>query len=492
MRQRQTRRNFLGGLMAVAGTPALANAPLVSLIPPPRPGPRVPDALKTVVDRAGLGGAAGVVAVDLADGQVIEAMNPDLALPPASVAKVVTALYALETLGSEYRFVTELIATGPIVDGRLEGDLYLVGGGDPTLDTEALGAMAKQLKAAGVFEVKGTFAVWDGALPTVWSVDADQLDHVGYNPAISGLNLNFNRVHFEWKRQGSSYAVTMEARTRSYRPGVTVATMDVVDRAAPVYEYRHVDGIDRWSVARPALGTEGARWLPVRKPAAYSAEVFEVLARSHGIVLKRGAAPEARPDGFVIARHESAPMVDLMRSMLRYSTNLTAEVAGMAASQALGARPQTPADSAARMSKWASARYGLTTMAFEDHSGLGYGSAISARDMTRLLTSAARSGGLAEILRDVRLQDSNGNAIPEDRLLSVAKTGTLNFVSALAGYAYAGDREIAYAIFTADTERRDAIPRDQRDRAEGVRPWARRSRRMQRALIARWGGLPGA
>ena len=44
------------------------------------------------------------------------------------VAKVVTALYALETLGSEYRFVTELIATGPIVDGRLDGDLYLVGG----------------------------------------------------------------------------------------------------------------------------------------------------------------------------------------------------------------------------------------------------------------------------------------------------------------------------------------------------------------------------
>ena len=69
--------------------------------------------------------------------------------------------------------------------------------------------------------------------------------------------------------------------------------MQVVDRAGPVYTYRRGDGVDEWTVARGALGNGGARWLPVRRPDLYAAEVFQTLVRSHGIVLDRAEVLDA-------------------------------------------------------------------------------------------------------------------------------------------------------------------------------------------------------
>jgi D-alanyl-D-alanine carboxypeptidase/D-alanyl-D-alanine-endopeptidase (penicillin-binding protein 4) len=74
-----------------------------------------------------------------------------------------------------------------------------------------------------------------------------------------------------------------------------------------------------------------------------------------------------------------------------------------------------------------------------------------------------------------------------------AKTGTLNFVNALTGYVDAPDgTELAFAIFCADVERRDALPMSQRERPEGGRSYAGRARHLQRELIERWAILYGS
>ena len=173
-----------------------------------------------------------------------------------------------------------------MTNGEIDGDLILLGGGDPTLDSDALGELAAALKARGVRGVKGKFRVHSGALPFVKKIDPEQFDHVSYNPSVSGLNLNFNRVHFEWKRAATGYEVTMDARARKFRPQVASARMRIVERQTPVYTYKNGKGVDEWTVARRALGKGGARWLPVRNPSLYAGEVFQTLARSHGIVLR--------------------------------------------------------------------------------------------------------------------------------------------------------------------------------------------------------------
>ena len=222
----------------------------------------------------------GFVMADGATGRVLEAIDETLPQPPASVTKAVTALYAIEGLGGDYHFKTEIYGTAPVVDGVLDGDLVLAGGGDPNLLTDDLLALAGRLKESGLREVKGDFLVWGGALPALEEIDESQLDHLGYNPAISGLNLNFNRVHFEWKRANGDYTVTMDARSETIRPTVTIARMDIVDRNLPIYTYRDGSDIDRWTVARRALGNSGSRWLPVRNPELYAGDVFRTFARS--------------------------------------------------------------------------------------------------------------------------------------------------------------------------------------------------------------------
>ena len=199
-----TRRWLVAGLAASAASSAFAAPPLLSLRPAARPenAPlrRLPSA-EGLVAEANLGAAqVSFYAADADTGAPLDMLSPDLPQPPASVAKTMTALYALDHLGADHRFATRLIATGPLEGGALKGDLVLAGSGDPMLDTDRLAALAGQLQATGITSVAGRFLTWDGALPSLPCIDTEQPPQVGYNPGISGLNPNFNRVYFEWRR----------------------------------------------------------------------------------------------------------------------------------------------------------------------------------------------------------------------------------------------------------------------------------------------------
>lgn len=493
MKREFTRRMMLAGLATTAGGAAFARAPEVSERPLPRgtlPTARSARPTKLVgqsellVQRAKLGGEVGFAVADARSGEILEARLGTTAMPPASTLKAVTAIYGLDRLGPTHRFKTQLLATGPIRNGKLEGHLVLVGGGDPTLDTDRLADLAIALREAGVVEVEGKFLVWADALPQTDRIDGEQPEHVSYNPAVGGLNLNFNRVHFEWKRvQDDKYSTTMQARARRFRPSTRVASMAIVDRKSPVFDHWTNGLQDHWSVAKRALGNEGARWLPVRYPAEYAGDVFRTLARSNGIVLSPPAVIGALPKGTVVASVESEELVPLLQDMLKYSTNLTAEVVGLSASHASGPPTSSLAQSGIRMSSAMMADYRVERVNFKDHSGLGYGSTIAPVDMVRILSA---NGQVAPLLKKVNLSLDKARPAPEGVLVR-AKTGTLNFVSTLAGFvSVPGGRDLAFAIFTGDTARRDAIPPEQRERPSGARGYSRRSRQLQKELIRNW------
>lgn len=486
-----SRRGFLAALAgaALAG-PAAGGAPQSSLRPVPRSagagGAAAPSPERIIAD-ARLGGQVSFTVAHAGTGAVLESHAGAVAVPPASVTKSVTALYALEALGPGHRFRTQVLATGGVANGVVQGDLVLVGGGDPTLDSDHLAALAAQLKASGVRELSGRFLVFDGALPHIDRIDPGQPDHVGYNPSISGIALNHNRVHFEWRRGANGYGVTMDARTGRLRPDVTVARMRVADRASPLYTYRAGENRDEWTVARAALGNGGARWLPVRLPGLYAGEVFATMARAQGIVLPAAVTSTRAPQGTVLAEHASAPLTEILRDMLYFSNNLTAEMVGLAATQARrGAPAGGLAASAAEMSRWARAGLGMADLRLVDHSGLGDRSRMTSAEMCAALVKVRRAGFRA-MLREFPMPGSKRRVDRNHPAKVHAKTGTLNFVSALAGYVSGPDgTELAFAIFAADTAARAAIPKANREAPQGARPWNGRAKTMQQQLIERW------
>lgn len=89
----------------------------------------------------------------------VASLDPDLALVPASNQKLFTAMGILLLLDHDQRLQTELVATGPVAaDGTLDGDLVVVGGGDPLIKKEgdhSLQTVAQIVKDAGVTRITG-------------------------------------------------------------------------------------------------------------------------------------------------------------------------------------------------------------------------------------------------------------------------------------------------------------------------------------------------
>ena len=358
--------------------------------------------------------------------------------------------------------------------------------GDPTLDTPGLARLAGALGKAGAERVEGRLLTYAGALPFVPKVDPDQADHLGYNPAVSGLNLNYNRVHFSWERTGGRYVVELDARAGPYVPAITSARMSIAPRTLPVYTYRQDHGIDEWTVARAALGRGGSRWLPVRNPSRYASDVLGTLARSQGIALP-AAAETGAPEGAEIARETSAPLIAIVGDMLLYSTNLTAEALGLASSGAAA-------------SLGASARA---------HGGLGRHQLGHVRGRLRRSLGAQR-GDPRQRRGDGRRHAPPDPRPPGPRAASRpsgcatrrgARSRTTPCASrprparstssrgSRASPRRPSGRALAFAILASDLPRRARTQGD--EVPDGARAWNRRAKALQQGLIERWAALYG-
>jgi D-alanyl-D-alanine carboxypeptidase/D-alanyl-D-alanine-endopeptidase (penicillin-binding protein 4) len=97
----------------------------------------------------------GAIAFDLESGELVYARNVRRPLAPASNQKLTVTVAALLELGSDYRFETTAAGVGAIDSGVLEGDLVLVGSGDPTLHERDLERLAIRLRSTGIRRVAG-------------------------------------------------------------------------------------------------------------------------------------------------------------------------------------------------------------------------------------------------------------------------------------------------------------------------------------------------
>ena len=138
------------------------------------------------------------------------------------------------------------------------------------------------------------------------------------------------------------------------------------------------------------------------------------------------------------------------------------------------------------MTRWSELRAGIAP-SFVDHSGLGDASRITANDMVALMTSRDVAPQLQPILKVIALTDQKGERVRDLSAEVRAKTGTLNFVSALAGYLTTGQgRRLSFAFFAADVDARERGKLTADEQPAGAASYNTKAKRLQQTLLQRW------
>ena len=465
----------------------------------------------------------GYVLRDLETGKTLAAHLPDRVFAPASVSKVGTAVAALEVLGPGHRFVTRLLVDGRIEGDTLRGSVYLQGGGDPLLDNGALDRLARSLAAAGIRRVSGDFVFDESALPAYSRIDALQPDAASYNPGISALSLNFNRVELQWRREPDG---NFTAVTHAISDGAAVAVDSFAFGAAaarlpggaPFMRAGGSAGSDAeeadW-VFDPALADKGYAWLPVHEAGITTARVFRAVAAGAGVALPEPQPGRVPADARLSATHESRPVPEILRLLLRHSNNLTAELIGLGTARAIAGQPLPLDQASAEVGRWFAGELpgaGWVSYAPLNFSGLTSAGRVTPNHIAAILERGAqrRYGETSlvdlmparsvEVTEKVQVKTKATKKQPS-RLTTVnrskqigttyAKTGTMAYVRGLAGYLDAASgRRLIFVVFVNDPVERAAMDASAAVSSPipppGSRRWLGRARGLEQALLQDW------
>lgn len=401
--------------------------------PPPAPATpvlsarRVPRFTTAMIPLRAIGAAVGPIAqkappdtcIGVGDGKrSLYAHNPTAALVPASNQKLLTASAALDLLGAEETLSTTFAATHKPEGGVVAGDLFMIGGGDPVLTTDAYQARQRH----GRFPETDLEAVADRLV-------ADGLVRIDGSVVGDAGRYDDQRTFADWPQRWLS--------------GGTVAPLS----ALLVNDAWLVDPIT-------GQGPGG----PAPDPAQHAASVMTRLLTDRGVAItgepRSGAAPRER---HVLAEAASPPIATLVGELLTFSDNTTGELLLKEMGFRSGEGGSTAAGIAA-VTKWAEAE-GIPTdgWVMVDGSGLSDGNRVSCEMLAELLRRAGSDSPLAD-----GLAVPGGPGTLEDRFLSDgfperlrAKTGTLNEVSALSGWFSGANGEPLDFEFVLNTEGRN-------------------------------------
>lgn len=297
--------------------------------------------MDAILEAETLAGTMPGISIRHADtGELLYSHFGDIQLRPASNMKILTGVAAMEVLGPEYRFSTEVLTDGEITRSTLQGNLYLKGKGDPTLLKENFDQFARDLKAQGIDEINGDIIGDDTWFDDVrLSEDMSWDNEPSYVAAqISALTISPNddydtgsvivEVH-----PGSEVGQAPEVRTIPETDHVTIVNQAEIIEAGQAKsisiqrEHGSNDIVIKGHM--PQDGTMSRTWSSVWEPTNYALDVFKKSLEEQGIKVsdeakvERGVTPE---EASLLISKESMPLEDILIPFMKLSNNGHGEI----------------------------------------------------------------------------------------------------------------------------------------------------------------------
>jgi D-alanyl-D-alanine carboxypeptidase/D-alanyl-D-alanine-endopeptidase (penicillin-binding protein 4) len=373
--------------------------------------------LRTLIDRLAerphlSSSRIGVSLVQVATGRVLVAREADGEFAPASNFKLLDAAAALAYLGSRRRFVTQLLARGAVDQGILDGDLVLVGGGDPVLARNDLRAAAAALAAHGIQTITGTVVVDESFFDRQrygggWAWDDFPYY---YQPPIQALAIEEGTADIA-VTPGRAAGMPVTAQIEPNGGALTVASQAVTTPARGVNDadcFRSPGATQIEIVGHvPADAKPTVLQCAVDDSAAFTAGTLRDILQQTGVAVgssPRGIAPDGGPldiedrgplpapavtrypDAALIWSHTSPTVAELIKRMMPPSDNFIAEHLFKALPTA-ALHQRGSFDGGAEVERKFIASLGLDPASIDngDGSGLSQGDRITPRDITTIL-----------------------------------------------------------------------------------------------------------
>lgn len=397
------------------------------------------------------------------------ALNEEQPFVLASTAKIVTSLAALDLLGPNYQWTTHAFAKGEIVDGRLAGDLLIVGGGNARLDSDGLRRWFARLHEQGLREIDGNivldrlaFTLDAGDLARTPRPEPERPHHVW--PDALPLDEGVLRIEVVPKARGAVQLRMHPALEGVKLVGALGAGPGCFTHAALTPGAGPSLTLTVGGATSPACGVQQLQLVPLSHAEFTTRAVAALWAESGGVL--RGKVLDrvsAATDGGVVQRdaegdyelpfavHSSEKLPLLLREINKGSNNLLARNLLLSLSPGFPLHPATSAAARERVQQWLHTQ-GLAgdDIEVDSGSGLSRGERGKPRAMVQLLVRAWSGRFAKSFVESLPIAGVDGTLARRFQSgpatgQAFLKTGSLLDARALAGYVKARSGKV-YAV----------------------------------------------
>ena len=410
-------------------------------------------------------GEWGLLIADAGTGETLYQQNADRYFVPASNMKLFTTALALSKLGPDYRFHTTLETSGTISSGVLNGNVALVGRGDPNISNrkfpynlkeefdgspeKVLAELADGLVAKGVKEISGDVIGDDSYFPrerypSGWEIDDMVWE---YGAAISSIVVDDNTVTLTLtpgEQPGSPVQATESPATPDF-----LVENDVVTSAPDVKSDLTLTRDPGASLVvvkgtMPAKNAPRKLILAVEEPAQHAASVLKRLLEDRGVrvdgIARARHEAKTKEDPTVLAEHVSVPLSDAVKLINKISQNLHTEMLLRTVARQTGTWATDDDLMKVPQDFYASAGIDPDDVIQSDASGLSRHDLVTPRAIVALLTFAQKQPWFGTYFNSLPVAGVDGTL--EDRMKNTpaaghihAKTGSVEHVRTLSGFA---------------------------------------------------------
>ena len=398
---------------------------------------------------------ASITIRDISTGKVVYSYNSNTGIKPASNTKTITGAAALEYLGENYRFKTQLLHTGTISNKTLNGDLYLRGEGDPTLQYADFVTFANTLKKKGITTVKGnlyaddTWFTGDRKAPGLTSANWSHYEDYWKAP-ISALTLSADHYY-----NAGALIIKVRGTSSGRAPSVSAlpnaSGMVIINNArtgsSNTLTIKRQENSNRIIISGtiPA-GRTKQNYVPMFNPTLSTIASFKTVLQQQGIKFINNKTTYGKtPAGAIsLGTKQSKPLKEIMVPFMKISNNSIADILVKTIGKKVKNVGSSEAGLQAMREYMSSMGMDTSKIILTDGSGLSIQNRVPANELSMMFYQLTKKPYYKSFLNSLptagtsphmvggTLQHRLTSSLTKGRVL--AKTGTIVGTNALSGY----------------------------------------------------------